>query len=201
MNIRAAASKDARAIAELTIIAGAGIPDYFWEQSLEAGQEPVDVGTARAASGTGNFSYRNAWVAPVGAMVAGMVLAYRLADEGGFPDPGEFPQFLRPLLELESCAPGSFYVNMLAVYPECRGRGIGSALMKAVDGLAVEAGCRVASVQVFDENEGAVRFYQRLGYRVVEERPVVPFPRLAYGGRVLLMVKDVEAPVAGDGPA
>lgn len=187
---RLATREDCRAIAELALIAGEGIPEYFWSQSLEEGQDAVDVGALRAASETGNFSYRNASVAMVEDMVAGMVLAYRLPDEEQNPDLDAFPEFLRPVIELERCVPGSFYVNMLAVYPECRQRGLGTTLMATVDRLTVEAKCSVTSIQVFEENDGALRLYERLGYRTVDERPVVPHPCQVHGGRVFLMIKD-----------
>lgn len=193
MTIRPATQADCRAIAELALMAGEGIPEYFWSQSLEEGQELVDVGASRVASETGNFSYKNAWMASVGDMVAGMVLAYHLPGEKDMPQPDDFPDFLRPLIELERCAPESFYVNMLAVYPECRQRGIGTDLMENVDRLTVESGSAVSSIQVFEENHGAVRLYRRLGYRVVDKRNSIPHPCQVRGGRIFLMTKKAGA--------
>jgi ribosomal protein S18 acetylase RimI-like enzyme len=46
----------------------------------------------------------------------------------------------------------------------------------------VAAGCEESSVEVFEQNEGAVRLYERHGFRIVARRPVVPQPCYPYGG-------------------
>ena len=44
---------------------------------------------------------------------------------------------------------------------------------------------------VFDENEGAVRLYERYGYREIARLPVVPHPIYPYDGDVVLMTRSV----------
>jgi ribosomal protein S18 acetylase RimI-like enzyme len=193
MEIRKATREDCRRIAELALIAGEGIPAFFWEQSRQEGQTIEDVGAINAASEQANFSYRNAHLALVDDAVAGLLLAYRLPDAESAEDLEGFPEFIRPLIELEQCVPGSFYVNMLAAYPEYRNRGVGSRLMGIVDRLAADAGCSTISIEVFEQNEGALRLYKRLGYRVVERRPVVEHPCHPYSGSVVLLTKEVDA--------
>lgn len=190
MEIRKASIHDCRAIAELALIAGEGIPAFFWEQSKEDGEELLDVGARNAASEHANFSYRNAHCALIDNAISGMLLAYRLPEAEAAQDLGAFPEFIRPLIELEQCVPGSFYINMLATYPRYRGRGVGTGLMKIVDRLAAEAGCATISVEVFEQNAGALRLYQRLGYRVVEQRDVVAHSCHPYTGRVLLLTEN-----------
>jgi ribosomal protein S18 acetylase RimI-like enzyme len=191
MEIRKAAKGDCRAIAELALVAGAGIPAYFWEQSRQAGQEIVDIGAQNAASDTENFSYRNVHLALVEHHIAGMLLSYRLPEAGDTEELEEFPEFIRPLIELEQCVPGSFYINMLATYPEYRNQAVGTTLMTVADKLAAEAGCTLISVEVFEQNEGALRLYQRLGYLTAEKRPVIPHPCHPYGGEIVLLTKRV----------
>lgn len=187
--VRKARRENCRAIAELALIAGEGIPAYFWEQSRKPGQALVEVGALNAASEQANFSWRNAHLALLENRIAGMLLAYRLPAAEDAQDLEQFPAFIRPLIELEQCVPGSFYINMLAVYPEYRGRGVGTLLMSLADGLAAQAGCGLISVEVFEQNAGALRLYQRLGYRVAERRDVVAHSCHPYTGKVLLLTK------------
>jgi ribosomal protein S18 acetylase RimI-like enzyme len=189
--LRRAGKEDSRRVAELMDIAGHGLPAYMWSLSAEDGQEAIDVGTARAARDDGNFSYHNAVVAEEDGEVVALLLAYRLPEAGEEVDLEEVPEVLRPLVELELLSPGTFYVNGLATLPGYEGRGLGSRLLGAANALAVEAGCDELSIQVFEQNEGAVRLYERSGYRIVARRPAVPHPSYPYEGDVLLMTRKV----------
>ena len=172
-------------------MAGEGIPAYFWEQSQRPGQDILDVGREKAASDTENFSYRNAHLAVIGGNIAGMLLAYRLPDQEDAEPLDDLPGFLRPFIELEQCVPGSFYINMLATYPTYRNQGIGRTLMGIADDLAASVGCTLLSVEVFEQNKGALRLYQRLGYAVLEKRPAIPHPCHPYTGDLVLLTKIV----------
>lgn len=190
---RDARKTDARAVAQLIEIAGEGIAWFFWSQEAEPGQDPLEVGTARAARDNANFSYRNAVLAERGDAIAGMLLGYRLptpsaADLAAVP---ELPALLRPLLELEYQVPGSFYINALAVFPQYRGHGLGGALLSIAQERARAAGCDSLSLQVFAENERAFRFYQRHGYELVDRRPIVAHPCYPYSTEVLLVTRSL----------
>lgn len=189
--LRRAGKGDSRRVAELMDIAGHGLPAHVWSLSAEDGQEPIEVGTARAAREDGNFSYRNAVVAEEGGEVVALLLAYRLPEAGESVDLDEVPEVLRPLLELELLAPGTFYVNGLATLPGYQGRGLGARLLEVANTLAAEAGCDELSLEVFEQNEVAVRLYERHGYRTVARRPSVPHPSYPYDGDVLLMTRKV----------
>ena len=52
--------------------------------------------------------------------------------------------------------------------PEWRGRGIGQRLLVHLAGLAVERGCGRMEWTVLDWNEPALRFYERMGARVMQ---------------------------------
>jgi ribosomal protein S18 acetylase RimI-like enzyme len=189
--LRRAKREDSRRVAELMDIAGHGLPAYVWSLSAEEGQEPIEAGTERAAYEDGNFSYRNAVVAEEDGEVVAMVLAYRLPEAGEGANPDEVPEALRPLLELELLAPGTFYVNGLATLPRYQGRGLASKLLEAARALAAEAGCDELSIQVFEQNEGALRLYERHGYQIVARRRAVPHPSYPYDGDVLLLTRKV----------
>jgi ribosomal protein S18 acetylase RimI-like enzyme len=189
--LRWARREDSRRVAELMDIAGHGLPAYVWSLSTEEGQEAIDLGTARAAREDGTFSYRNAVVAEEGGEVVALLLAYRLPEAGEEMNLDEVPEVLQPLVELELLAPGTFYVNGLATLPGYEGRGLGTRLLNVATDLAAEAGCDELSIEVFEQNEGAVRLYERHGYRTVARRPAVPHPSYPYGGDVLLMTRKV----------
>ena len=53
----------------------------------------------------------------------------------------------------------------IATHHAARGRGVGSALLDAVEQLARRRRCRALRLEVRADNPGAVRLYERLGYR------------------------------------
>lgn len=173
-------------------MAGEGIPAFFWEQSRKADEDLYDVGARNLASETENFSYRNVHVAIVDNDIAAMLLAYRLPPAGSNEPLDDYPEFIRPLIELEQCVPDTYYINMMAAFPQYRSRGIGSTLMDYAVGLADQTHCDTLSLEVFDENEGAVRFYRRRGCSVIDQRDVIPHHSHPHHGQILLMTKHLK---------
>lgn len=188
--LRRATRKDAHAIAELSDYAGHGIPGYLWSQSAREGEPLIEVGIERALREDANFSYRNAVVAEVEGSVAALMIAYPLPEHSDV-NLDEVPDLVRPLEELEQKVPGSFYINILATYPEFRGLGLGTKLLEAAPALASEAGCSELSLQVFEQNGDALRLYERHGYREIARLPAVPHPSYPYEGYVVLMTRSV----------
>jgi ribosomal protein S18 acetylase RimI-like enzyme len=186
--LRRATRRDARTLAELSDIAGHGIPGYLWSQSAKEGQPPVEVGVERILREEANFSYRNAVVAEVEGSVAALMLACPLPEHSDV-NLDEVPDLLRPLEELEQKVPGTFYINILATYPEFRGLGLGTKLLEAAPALASGAGCSELSLEVFEQNQGAVRLYERHGYREIARLPAVPHPSYPFEGDVVLMTR------------
>lgn len=60
-------------------------------------------------------------------------------------------------------------IHDLAVLGECRGQGIGTILLDAVDTRARELGCCRVTLEVVEDNPGAKRLYERSGFRMVQE--------------------------------
>lgn len=58
------------------------------------------------------------------------------------------------------------WVYYVAVSPRRRRRGIGEALMRAVEEALAGRGCPKLNLQVRSANRGAVAFYRRLGYEI-----------------------------------
>lgn len=55
-------------------------------------------------------------------------------------------------------------VHDLAVLPEHRGRGVGTALLAGVERRARADGCCKLTLEVLDDNDGARRLYENFGF-------------------------------------
>jgi ribosomal protein S18 acetylase RimI-like enzyme len=174
-------------LAYLINLAGEGLPEYLWSGMAEADESPLDVGSRRAARTEGGFSYTNARVCMESGVLLGMIVAYRLPDACDVGDLAGYPAPVRPLVQLEARAPGSWYVNAVATYPEHRGRGVARALMADAAGRARAAGCEVMSLIVASGNAAALGLYDAIGYQVARTLPVVPYPGCPHGGEWVLM--------------
>ena len=190
-DIRPARKSDATAMAALVDIAGHGLPAYMWSRMKEPGQSVLEFGRARAARDTGAFSWRNAHVLEAGGEVAALLVDYPLDDPYVIGDLNEMPDFIHPMVRLEAQAPGSWYVNVVAAFPEFRGKGFGARLLALSEDRARAGNIATMSIIVAGENSGAVRLYSRTGYREVGREPVVEFPGCPHGGDWVLMTKEL----------
>ncbi|AXV40288.1 N-acetyltransferase [Methanobacterium sp. BAmetb5] len=68
-----------------------------------------------------------------------------------------------------------FYYAIVAVDESARGRGIGSFILEEGIKMAREKGCRRAVLDVDIENEGALRLYERSGFKKFKERIISLF--------------------------
>ena len=190
---RPAAKADASALAVLVDIAGEGLPAHLWNTLKAPGQSILEVGRERAAREEGGFSYRNAIIAEVDGEIAAFLVGYRLDDPYDLGDLEQAPPVVRPLVLLEAKARGSWYVNVLATFPEFRRCGIGIELLGIAEGKAREEGAHALSVIVAAENERAARLYAAAGYEALATEPIFAFPGCPHGGDWLLMVKPLPA--------
>lgn len=71
----------------------------------------------------------------------------------------------------------ALYVGKLAVRPDRQHRGIGKALMQAVEALACEAGCANLELETRIELAGNHRTFERLGFRRTGERAHAGYDR------------------------
>ena len=55
-------------------------------------------------------------------------------------------------------------IHDLAVHPDCRGRGVGTTLLAAIEQAARDAGCCAVTLEVDQSNLGARRLYERCGF-------------------------------------
>jgi ribosomal protein S18 acetylase RimI-like enzyme len=169
---RPARLDDASLLAELVNYAGEGLPLYLWSKLAAPGESAWDVGRRRAAREEGSFSYRNATIIEHEGQCAGCLIGYEIPDEP-VPIGDDMPAMFVSLQELENLAPGTWYVNVLAVRPEFRSLGLGTKLLRLADERARALGKAGLSVIVSDDNPGARRLYERCGFALRATRPMV----------------------------
>lgn len=63
------------------------------------------------------------------------------------------------------------YLHSFRVRPAARGQGLGTAIMRHVEEDLLRRGFRELTLNVAEENEGALRLYLRLGYKIVKRIP------------------------------
>ena len=187
VTFRAAVKSDSRNIARLYSISSDGVADYIWTCLAQPGQDILDVGQVRYEREGTPFSYRSCTIAEVDGEIAGMLVAFPMRVDTNAP-PEEDP-VLGPYSRLEEDA--SYYVCGVALFPRFRGLGIGSRFMSLAQDAARVEGLSKLSLIVFEQNAGAKKLYDRLGYREVARAAVVPHPLIHYTGDALLMVKDL----------
>lgn len=192
IKLRPAIADDAPALAELVNLAGEGLPFYLWSKLAEPGEDAWAVGRSRALREEGSFSYRNAVIAELGGATAGCLIGYPLATAPVQTDMSSLPPMFVPLQELENLAPNTWYLNVVAAFPEFRGRGVGSRLLECAEEAALEADRPAVSLIVADANVAARRLYERRGYREMARRPMVKEQWQNDGREWVLMVKTAD---------
>jgi ribosomal protein S18 acetylase RimI-like enzyme len=193
---RRATPADAAALADLVHFASEGLAFYLWSRMAGPGGDPWAVGRERAGRAVGAFSYRNAILVERDGRVAAGLIGYPLPDVPE-PPPDNPPAMFVPLNELEDLVPGTWYVNVLAAYPERRGEGYGTALLGLAEELARETLRRGMSIIVADTNVGARRLYERCGYREVATRRMVKEGWVHPGTSFVLLTKSLRVQRAG----
>ena len=188
-SLRPAKLFDAPLLAKLVNYAGEGLPLYLWTPLANPGESPWDVGRRRAAREEGSFSYRNATVIELDGKAAGCLVGYDIPDEVA-PIPENMPDMFRPLQELENLVPGTWYVNVLAVLPEARNKGLGTNMLAEADRVGAQRKKRGMSVIVSDANSGARRLYEKCGYFECARRDMVKEDWQNEGAAWLLLKKD-----------
>ena len=186
--LRHAMPADAPAMADLVHFASEGLALYLWTTIARTGVDPWAIGRERAERDAGSFSYRNTILVDGDRRVAAGLIGYPLADTPE-PMPDNFPAIAVPLQELEDLVPGTWYVNVLAAYPEQRGKGYGTALLGVAEQFARATLRRGMSIIVADSNTGARRLYERCGYREVARRRMVKDGWQHPGAEFVLLTK------------
>lgn len=159
--LRLAKETDASELADLVNYAGEGLPLHVWTGLATEGQDPWEVGRTRQAK---QAQKGGVFVVDHGNGAVAGLTGYKIGPTPVSIDEN-FPQLFRPLQELENQALDSWYVNVLACYPEHRGQGLGGLLLDLAEEVAQDEGLIKTSLIVASNNTNARRLYERKGYR------------------------------------
>lgn len=193
VSIAPADKADAAGLAVLADIAGHGLPSWLWQRAREKEgfQSVMEVGRERILSDDHVLSHRRMVAAKVDGVLAGMLLDYALSEPNSAADIADAGPVIGPLLRLENRVPGCWYVNMLAVFRQYRGMGIGRHLLDESDKRAAAAGKSEMGIIVEDDNP-ARRLYEFFGFEAVGTEPFSPFDgSLKTGGEWVVMRRPV----------
>lgn len=184
---RPARIEDCATIAALYSISSDGVADYIWTKIAEPGEDILSVGRRRYEREESAFSYRNCTVVEIEGEVMGMLVAFPMQVD---PSEEESDPVLAPYSKLEE--DNSYYVCGMALFPDYRGRGIGTRLLALAEEHARDKGFKKVSLIVFEQNTGAKQLYDRTGYHEVRRESIYPHPLIHYTGDAILMVKEIE---------
>ncbi len=136
-------------------------------------------------------AFSNGFVAENESKVLGSIHAFPMDAMGGGPAdplvPDDRKYLFSPFEHMH--AEGSYFIVAVAVYAEFRSSGIGSRLIAEAEAAAKAKGFTEACLNVFSENTGAVKLYEKLGYEESARQPVVGHEKIRYGGDYLLMTR------------
>lgn len=169
LDIRAAVAQDIPALIQLMDIATFGFIQHLFASFLPPDTDVRSTLKSRMLDPTSQLSLGKAQVAEVDGRAAGFVMTEPIPDPANLIEP-DTPELLRPLFELESLAPGTTLINFVAAFPEMRGKGVGTALMKQAERAPGPNGM---SLTIHDQNTAARHLYEKLGYREAGRRPIV----------------------------
>jgi ribosomal protein S18 acetylase RimI-like enzyme len=187
IQFRPAEKSDCRTIASLYSISSDGVADYIWTKLAQPGEDILVVGQRRYERENSLFSYQNCTLATEGDTIVGMLVAFPMVvDKNAEP---EDDPVLAPYSKLEE--DNSYYICGVAIFPQYRNHGIGTQLMALAEAQARSKGLNKLSLIVFEQNAGAKRLYDRLGYRAISREAIVPHPLIHYSGDAILMVKEI----------
>ncbi|WP_316804378.1 GNAT family N-acetyltransferase [Pedobacter nototheniae] len=123
------------------------------------------------------YSYENTLVFENDGEVAGSINAYDGAKILELRAP--FLQYLTEHKGLKNFNPepeteaGEFYLDTISVSEKIQGKGIGKRLIKAGLEWAVKLGHKKTALLVDKKNEGALKLYLKMGFKIENERTFI----------------------------
>ena len=111
----------------------------------------------------------------------------------GVYDPGDA---LLGVLDLAWHYPrsGVWWIGLLLLDPASRGQGLGRQVYYAFEDWACRNGAEEIRLGVVERNEKALRFWERMGFQVIDKRPPV---RMGVLEQVVVVMKKIPAGKAG----
>lgn len=195
--IRRATVNDATPCARLLAMASHGLAEAVFA-GLLPGQSTERIIAEHRIKPEGKLSsFRNWWVADAGqGVVAGGANMYPLdgtrqsAREDMLTE--DRLRILRPMIELDAEAAGTFFINIVAVFPPYRRGGVARRMIGLAHEQARAAALPFVSLTTFEHDVRLVDYYRRIGFAVVASRPLERHERLLVAGDLVLMMMPTE---------
>jgi ribosomal protein S18 acetylase RimI-like enzyme len=202
---RRAKPADALSCARLLLMASHGLAEAVF-RDLVSGQPTEQIIATRRIEPAGPLSsYTNWWVAEGDhSDIAGGINAYASTGDSAPVREDlltkEQIRILRPMMELDAEAAGTFFINILAVFPAYRHVGLGRRLIALAVQQACEAGAVAVSLTTFEDDRRLVSYYRAIGFDAVASRPIQPHECLQAKGNLVLMRMPIDR-MARPGPS
>lgn len=182
LELRPCLADDAAAVVPL--IHDAGPVAFRWVFSQRHHAQSLEFLDAVFRRGSGQFGFRNHLLAEREGKAVAVVAVWdarlnatftldALRSIGGFFGLGALPVIWRGLRFeriVQPAVPGVAYIGHFTVHPDCRGTGIGRAILSHLLARAREDGYTRAALDVADSNPRARALYEGLGFRVLATR-------------------------------
>ena len=187
---RNATEDDCTELALIRDIAGRRMPSYLWSQETGQGQSYFEYGREKIRTDANSNSYFKNWlVAEFQDKFVGAFFGFSVEDPYPEIDLEAVPECFRPCIELEKIASGCWLLQVIAILPQHRGKGLARQLLDKAESVAKTSGTNRIALQVEEVNEVAFNTYRKNGYVEVDRRPYVPFPGSDDTGDYVLMWK------------
>ena len=160
---------DAAFVAAFNDSASNGIAIRVWQEKAGPGGDGWDVGRLRQIERM--ESGEAMVVVDQGDGPEAVMMGHPIGQEPGGTD--GVADVFHPLVDLENCALGSWYLNVLGTAPARRRQGHGKRLMAVAEDIARAGGHTEISIIVADANAPARALYAATGYVERDRRPMV----------------------------
>lgn len=195
--IRPATSADAPALAEYARLAGHGLMELYYD-GLVPGQTVNQSIAARRINNPESFNHWSRWSVATGSggeALGGLNCFPHAVFYDSPSDPllsGWQMDLTSGLWDMElALAKGTFYLNMIAVNPDARGRGLGNILMAEFLRRAQAEGFSRVTLCTYEADANLMDFYRHHGFGAIGRCPIPSHPALEYGGDWVLLARDI----------
>ncbi|MBS7332738.1 GNAT family N-acetyltransferase [Faecalibacter bovis] len=173
-NFRKATPNDASIVAQLLMFSMQEIVfDFIGEKNSE---KAIEFLTELIKIENNQYSYENTWIYEIDDKIAGTCILYDGALLEILRKPvldllaSQYNRNINPQDETES---GEIYIDNVAIFPEYRGKGIGSEIFQfIIDEFAIKQGKTLGLLVDFN-NLRAKKLYESLGFKVVGEKQLM----------------------------
>lgn len=177
--IRPARPDDAAAAASLIRLTMGGSADSFAD--IESGWSSEKLLSALFVRGGGRFGYRVGTILEADEAAVGLLVSYpaskmamldwstgrNLLSVLGVRALIRLTKRIVPKMNIHEAERGEYYISNIGVLPDFQGNGYGARLLTFAEQQARKSNLNKCSLIVDEHNDGAIRLYQRFGYKVV----------------------------------